>query len=141
MSFCSTVRANCPPVVGVMLMVISSRSGGPTAMQPHPDDDGGIGVGMAKPVLLVPLLALIMAIAAGGRYPESSSPANGCGEEVDDPVSLPFVLLFPLLLPDPSIAVISVDGCFEVPSIVCDHESSPCTHPHTFAPVPCTRRD
>lgn len=40
----STVRSNCPPVVGVMLMVISSGSRTVAATQPHPGCGGGGGV-------------------------------------------------------------------------------------------------
>lgn len=42
----STVRSNCPPVVGVMLMVISSGSTAAATTQPHPGGDGDvIGIG------------------------------------------------------------------------------------------------
>lgn len=66
----STVRSNCPPVVGVMLMVISSGSRTVAATQPHPGCGGGveeeddndddeedeevIGSGEAEPVLIEP---------------------------------------------------------------------------------------
>lgn len=42
----STVRSNCPPVVGVMLIVISSGSMAAAATQPHPGGDGdAVGIG------------------------------------------------------------------------------------------------
>lgn len=112
-----------------MLIVISSRSfvGGSTTIQPHPGDNGGIGVGRAKLLLLMSLLAVIIAMVVlepdvqySGSLP--AVPANGAGEEADESVSpvLEFVLWLLLLLlpPVPSIAVTSDDGCFELPSIV-----------------------
>lgn len=68
----STVRSNCPPVVGVMLMVISSGSRTVAATQPHPgcagddvgeeeeeednddDEDEAAGSGDAEPALIEP---------------------------------------------------------------------------------------
>ena len=38
----STVRSNCPPVVGVMLIVISSGSRTVAATQPHPGCSGDV---------------------------------------------------------------------------------------------------
>lgn len=43
----STVKSNCPPVVGVILIVISGSVTGETT-QPHPGDDG-VAVGNAAP--------------------------------------------------------------------------------------------